>query len=72
MSDVFEKNVARLVKESALPLTDERRDRAREAFLRATAPSRLRGVGIAVAAAALLFCAVVYAYVVALAPIVDL
>jgi hypothetical protein len=62
MSDVFEKNIARLVKESALPLTDERRARARAEFLRATeAPasrSHLRLIGVA--AAVLLFCGVIY------------
>src|SRR5438552_3418764 len=62
MSDLFEKNIARLVMESALPLTDERRARARAEFLRATeAPasrSRVRLVGVA--AAVLIFFGVVY------------
>jgi hypothetical protein len=61
-SDLFEKNIGRLVKQSALPLTDERRDRARAAFLRAAeasaSRSRLRLIGIA--AAVLIFFGVVY------------
>jgi hypothetical protein len=62
MSDVFEKNIARLVKESALPLTDERRARARAEFLRATeAPApRSRARLIGVAAAVLIFSGVLY------------
>ncbi len=60
MSDVFEKNIAALVKRSALPPDDGRRTRSREEFLRAVRPAPSRGRQVAVAAAVLLFCGVVY------------
>lgn len=56
MSDVFEKNIEALVKQSALPADDLRRARARSAFLRAAEPAAppSRSPLIAAAAAALL------------------
>jgi len=54
--DPLESNVARLVRESALPISDATRDRARTHFLRATdgKPSEAMGRRIAIAAAAFL------------------
>jgi hypothetical protein len=60
-SDLFEKNMGKLVRQAALVIDDERRTRARAEFLRAVraTPSGRSG-GLAAAAAALLICALLY------------
>ncbi|HVR85499.1 MAG TPA: hypothetical protein VMU54_14375 [Planctomycetota bacterium] len=60
-SDLFEKNIRMLVRQAALPLENDTRMRARAEFLRAAeaTPSGRSG-GLAVAAAALLICALLY------------
>jgi hypothetical protein len=61
-SEIFDRNLSRLLRQAALPDEEARRTRAREEFLRSASPSSTgRSRGLAVAAAALLICAIVYA-----------
>jgi hypothetical protein len=60
--DPLEKNIARLVRQSALPNDEARQRRAREHFLRAAGdrPAEALGRRLAVAAAAILVCGLVF------------
>src|SRR4249919_1904722 len=60
--DPIEDNVARLVRSSALPIDDARQHRARDRFLRASGhrPPEAVGRRLAVAAAGLLVCGLVF------------
>ncbi|HLY75413.1 MAG TPA: hypothetical protein VKU80_14930 [Planctomycetota bacterium] len=60
-SDLFERNLGRLVRQAALPVDSQRTLRARAEFLRAAESNPTgRSRGLAIAAAALLVCALVY------------
>ncbi|HLY11913.1 MAG TPA: hypothetical protein VKW04_21615 [Planctomycetota bacterium] len=60
-SEIFDRNLSRLLRPAALPADDARRSRARSEFLRAAGrTSGARSRGLAVAAAALLIGALVY------------